>query len=155
MGFFSKLFGLGGAAAGEGIKKTAEGISSLAIGLRSAFTGEISPDKKAELEARMLELSNEAMKMQTEINLAEAKSSSLFVAGWRPFIGWVCGVGLACFFIPQYLFATYLWVRASWAAQAIQPYPVSAEGLLNLVIALLGLGAYRLVEKINKVQGNH
>ena len=85
------------------------GIGSLAKDIRQAITGEISPDKKAEIDLKLTQLEQAASQAQTEINKAEAQSSSIFVAGWRPFIGWVCGFGL--------LYATVLQPILSWFLQ--------------------------------------
>jgi len=49
-----------------------------------------SEQERAELQAAML-----VVQGQLEVNKAEAGSSSVFVAGWRPFIGWVCGAACA------------------------------------------------------------
>ena len=68
-------------------------------------------------------------------------------AGWRPAIGWVCAMSLAVFFIPQYSTATYLWVKACLAVGSIVPYPVDAEGLMELVFGMLGIAALRTYEK--------
>ena len=77
--------------------------------------------------------------LQTEINKIEAQHRSIFVAGWRPFIGWVCGLSLAYSFIGHPIMSTY-----------IADMPVlDTTALYNLVLALLGLGAMRTVEKSN------
>jgi len=63
------------------------------------------PDKaaaeraKADMEAALVKAANEAAMAQGEVNKIEAGHSSVFVAGWRPFIGWVCGAALAWAFI--------------------------------------------------------
>ncbi len=88
-------------------------------------------------------------KGQNEINALYAGHRSTFVAGARPAILWVCAISLFFFFVPQYMLAAVLWVKASWVAQTIQPYPVSAEGLLELTGALLGLAGLRTIEKIS------
>jgi len=86
---------------------------------------------------------------QRTINLAEAQSSSLFVSGWRPGIGWVGVLALASYYIPQHLMAAFLWTKLAWAAQTLPPYPISMDDtLMQLVVGLLGLGAMRTVEKV-------
>lgn len=75
--------------------------------------------------------------LQTEINKVEAQHRSVFVAGWRPFIGWVCGVSLGySFFVAPIL---DIWVD-------VMP-ELDTDTLYNLVLALLGLGTLRTVEK--------
>ncbi len=89
------------------------------------------------------------IKGQNEINALYAGHRSWFVAGGRPAIIWVCAISLFWFFVPQYMLASVLWLKMCWAAQEIQPYPVSAEGLLELTGALLGLAGLRTIEKIS------
>ena len=87
--------------------------------------------------------------VQTEINKVEAGHRSVWVAGWRPGIGWVCALSLFFFYIPQYVIASYVWVRMivenDWE---IVPYPVSDEGVMELVLALLCMATLRGVEKL-------
>jgi len=61
----------------------------------------VIPDKaeaakaRLEMESKLLEAATLQATQQTDINKIEAAHSSLFVSGWRPFIGWVCGAGAA------------------------------------------------------------
>lgn len=152
MGILGSIIGKAG---GTIIKDTFGGIGDLAKDLREALTGEISADKKAELLAKAQNIQSLANQGQIETNLQEAKSTSLWVAGWRPFIGWICGASIGFYFIPQYLGAAIIWAVACWHAKAIVPYPIAEpEGLMQLVIALLGLGALRTYEKKNNAEGN-
>ena len=70
------------------------GIGTLAKDLRSAITGEISADKQAEIQQKLMEIELSAAQAQTAINVEEAKSTSLFIAGWRPACGWIGVVAL-------------------------------------------------------------
>lgn len=149
MGFLGDIFA--GAASGT-IKGTFEGIGSLAKDLRSAITGEISPEKKAEIDQKLLELESKAMEGQNAINIAEASNPNVFVSGWRPAIGWVGAISLGSYFIPQYLMAAVLWVKVSWAAQVLAPFPIPEPGgLLELVGLMLGVGTLRMIEKVKGV----
>lgn len=89
---------------------------------------------------------------QSDINKVEAASSSVFVAGWRPFVGWVCGVGLAmsCIVSP-------LLTWASTLAGHPTPFPKLDDPILRTTLAgMLGLGyGLRTLEKFHDVQGNH
>jgi hypothetical protein len=94
----------------------------------------------------------EADAQQNNINLEEAKSSSLFVAGWRPFIGWICGCALGW----QFLFMPI----GSWCADTFCQYvgkkPIIFPSLDNsqlypILFALLGMGGLRTLEKIQGV----
>ncbi len=86
--------------------------------------------------------------LQGMVTKIEAQHRSAFVAGWRPFIGWVCGIALAMFYLPQFAVATVLWVEQVNATGTLVPYPVSADQIWEGVLALLGLGTLRTVEKL-------
>jgi len=85
---------------------------------------------------------------QIEINKTEAAHKSMFVAGWRPFVGWTCGVALAWHFVGQPLAVfviTYSGVEAP-------PLPVfEMESLLTVLLGMLGLGGLRTFEKTRGV----
>ena len=109
-------------------------------------------DQKAKLAhdlATMAERhAQELAKGQIEINKAEAQHRSLFVAGWRPFVGWTCGVALAYHFVvaPLVLFAT------AYAGVEIPALPEFDMGsLLTVLMGILGLGGLRTFEKFKGV----
>jgi hypothetical protein len=146
MGFLS---GLIGTASMGTVKGAMEGIGSLAQDIRSAITGDISPEKQAELLSKATEIEAKAKQGQLEINKVEAAHRSVFVAGWRPGLGWVVVTCIALYFIPQYLMATVLWVKVCWNSQVIAPFPIGEpKGLVELISGMLGLGILRTVEKI-------
>lgn len=113
----------------------------------------VVPDKQAaetarrELEVKLLEAASQQAGQQAAINQVEAANPSVFVAGWRPFIGWVCGAGLAWAFIVVPLLS---WVLAVTGSVAVIPV-LQVEYLLELVVAMLGLGALRSFEKLKGV----
>lgn len=84
---------------------------------------------------------------QTEIDKAEATNPNLFVAGWRPFIGWVCGAGLAWVFLLGPI-ATYV---LSVTSPNVHLPVIPTDGLMELVTAMLGFGGLRTFEKIKGV----
>jgi len=84
---------------------------------------------------------------QLEVNKAEAQHSSLFVAGWRPAVGWICVVGLAYNFLAYPLLT---WLVVATGAD-INPPPLLSENLMELVLGMLGLGALRSFEKYKGV----
>jgi hypothetical protein len=116
------------------------------------------PDKAAaqrakdDMEAALVKASNEAALAQVEVNKIEAGHSSVFVAGWRPFIGWVCGVALALYYVPMFIIGMGLWVWACLEAGAMVPRPeLGVAEIIGLVMAMLGLGGLRTFEKLHGV----
>jgi Holin of 3TMs, for gene-transfer release len=103
------------------------------------------------LQEEMLQLQS-VTSAQTDINKVEASSVSMFVAGARPFIMWVCGVGLAvsCIIAPLFTWGSALLGHPT-------PFPKLDDPLLQSTLAgLLGLGHItRTVEKIQGVVGQH
>lgn len=130
-----------------GAKGVFEGVGSLAKDLRSAITGEISPEKKADIETKLMELEFVAQKAQTDINLAEAQNPNIFVSGWRPFIGWVCGIALMYTFVGYSLIEWGL----ALAGSDIKPPILKTDYLFELVLAMLGMGGLRTFEKFKGV----
>lgn len=100
-----------------------------------------------EFDLKEFELVLRADEAQAEINKTEAAHRSLFVAGWRPFIGWVCGIAFAYHYILQPLLVFAL------AAQGrkVDLPEFSMESLLTVLLGLLGLGGMRTFEKIRRV----
>lgn len=107
---------------------------------------------KAELELRLVEAANQAALAQVEVNKTEAASGSVFIGGWRPFIGWVCGAALALQFVvgPTIQWSVSAWVSTA-AGQPVPPFPQLDSMLLELVFALLGIAGMRTWEKMRGV----
>ena len=108
--------------------------------------------EKAKADAAMAlmkgEFDNELA--QIGVNAAEAKSDKLFVAGWRPFIGWVCGSAFAYHFIFQPFVVFILKV----SHVAVPDMPVLSMGdLMPVLLGMLGLGGLRTYEKIQGANG--
>lgn len=102
---------------------------------------------RSEAEATLLTLLGQQQQGQVEINKIEAANANVFVAGWRPFIGWVCGVALGYTYIIAPFWA---WVLVVWYPGTILP-SLPTDNLFELVLALLGLGGLRTFEKIKGV----
>lgn len=103
---------------------------------------------KSEAEATLLGLLNTQQQGQVEINKLEAQNSQIFVAGWRPFIGWVCGAAL----LYTYVLSPFIaWGLVLWAPSAPLPV-VPTDNLFELVLAMLGLGGLRTFEKVKGVR---
>ena len=135
MSWFSTLFGGGVVTAAEGIANVVDKFV------------ETEEEKKAAELIRTKLLMQPAI-AQVELNKIEAGHRSVFVAGWRPCIGWVAGISLAAYFIPQFLLGAWLWVDMVITKGELVPYPVDPDGLMELVIALLGLSGFRSAEKL-------
>lgn len=117
--------------------------------LISGVLDSLSGDKKAQAEQalKLLEMAQAEAQGQMEVNKAEAAHGSIFVAGWRPFIGWVCGGALAF----QYILRPFwVWIAAVWYPGS--PIPPTLDGMLwELVFGMLGIGGLRSIEKIKGV----
>lgn len=100
--------------------------------------------EKAAIELQLVTAANSALLAQIEVNKAEAGHSSLFVAGWRPFVGWACGVGLT---VPTVVIPLLSWA-VSLAGETVPAPPVIDETILaQLLFGMLGLGGLRTFEK--------
>lgn len=106
--------------------------------LKNKLAHEISTMAESHLHAEM--------RMQMEVNKQEAAHKSMFVAGWRPFIGWVCGLGMCINFLIIPMANPFL-VGAGY--QAVKP--LELEVMMPVLMGMLGLGAMRSYEKKNGV----
>jgi hypothetical protein len=126
---------------------------TIMLGIGNKVIDRLWPDPTqaaaAKLELFKLQQSGELAVItgQMEINKAEAANPSVFVAGWRPFIGWVCGAACA-----------WNWIGLPMA-KALAVYhqvpfalsPADLSEMMPVLIGLLGLGGLRTVEKIQGV----
>jgi hypothetical protein len=126
------------------------GLLGLIANPITSLIDRLVPDKaandaaKATLAQMSLTGELQATAGQIQVNLVEAGSKSVFVSGWRPFVGWVCGSGLAIQFVVAPL--------ATWIA-ALLGHPITFPSLdmgtlLSCLGGMLGLGLTRTVEKI-------
>ena len=86
----------------------------------------------------------ELAKGQIEINKAEAQHKSIFVAGWRPFIGWTCGVALCWHFVLQPI-VMFLCAYLGFQIPELPQFDMGS--LMTILGGLLGLGGLRTYEK--------
>ena len=126
------------------------------LGSLTAMADRLIPDKAkaAEIQLEILKVIQEADKVaiggQLEVNKTEAASESVFVSGWRPFIGWVCGLAFAGQFLvgpaTQYVFVLMG-----------KPMPVVPqmewETLMPVLLGMLGLAGARTFEKVKMTKG--
>jgi hypothetical protein len=108
------------------------------------------PEKKAAAEMELFKLA-QAGELQTviaqlQVNAKEAEHQSVFVAGWRPFVGWVCGF--------SFLYTAVLHSMLAWYARAKgwpAPPTLDSDILIYVLGGMLGLGGYRTMEKVKGV----
>jgi len=105
-------------------------------------------DQKAKLAHEIATMSDthaqQALMGQLEINKAEAASGSVFKGGWRPFIGWVCGVAFAYHFVLQPLIVFGV-TAAGVDIPALPEFDMGS--LMTVMMGMLGLGGLRSYEK--------
>jgi hypothetical protein len=99
------------------------------------------------MEMKLVEAANAANMAQLQTNIAEAQHKSVFVAGWRPAIGWLCAFGLGWQFVGNEMVK---WVIAINHLNVVPP-SISTEGLMELTFAMLGMAGLRTFEKMKGV----
>jgi len=123
MGFLSKILGESAAAPVKEIGKIIDNIHT-------------SKEEKLEAEQVLTKIGSDLQSLQANITLSESKHRTIFVAGWRPFCGWVCGAGFAINFIVAPLLTPVYKIT-----------PPNPETLLSLALAMMGVGTLRTIEK--------
>ena len=103
-----------------------------------------SKEEKALIQIKMNTL-------QTETNNKNAENPSLFVSGWRPFIGWICGFGLGFNFVIRPIM-NYVLLVFYPAVETMPSLDVSV--LLSLVTGMLGFAGLRTFEKVKNKERN-
>ncbi len=96
---------------------------------------------------QQLQLAIQADQSQMQIDQQEAASPNVFVSGWRPFIGWVCGVAFAYHFVAQPLLAFII----DNAGGNVKLPTFDMQELTTVLMGMLGLGSLRTIEKIKNV----
>lgn len=120
----------------------------------------VIPDKAAHAAAvdalAQLQQSGELQQLHDQllVDLAEAQSQSRFVAGWRPFVGWVCGFAFAYAFIvqPFLIFGMVFFGRGELVAQL--PH-LDLSTMMPVLLGMLGLGAMRSYDKVYGTASGH
>lgn len=110
-----------------------------------------SDEERARAELDGYKAETERMQGQVEINKAEANHRSLFVAGWRPAVGWVGVVAMAYQFViyPFLVWGWHVMQAAGWISIGLtEPPMLDTEALWVILTGILGLGVYRSAEKI-------
>ena len=129
------------------------GIAESVIGVAGKVLDKFVEDK--DLKTKLShELKSQIVSLdlaQAQTNLEQAKHPSIFVAGARPAIMWICAFGLGWQFVFQ---PVAVWAIALSGADVVLPF-IETEGLMSLTLALLGLGGMRSFEKSKGIQRNN
>ena len=126
------------------------------IGAALKIIDKVIPDPKAKMEAQLqvmqlkqagdfkeIEADLQMAQMQADVNKVEAASPSIFVAGWRPYVGWVTGSGLAYDVVVRPIF---MGIFEAFRHPVNFP-TLDTSVLLTILTTMLGMGAYRSWEK--------
>lgn len=134
------------------------GIGDAAIKIRMAITG-IDPAKQAEIQELTMNIAAQANQAaadiqkaqialdQTEAGVTGSNFFKFWVAGWRPFIGWVCGAAFVLQYVAQPV--------ANWCGAHLALIDMSVPTQVVMGMLGLGTGIARTVEKIQGASGNH
>ena len=115
----------------------------------------VIPDKDAAQKAKDALASSESIQEfklllgQLEINMKEAMHPSIFVAGWRPWIGWVCGMAFAYTYLvlPMMMFGVFTFGNAAMVKQVALMPSLDMTMMFPVLLGMLGLGGMRTYEK--------
>ena len=137
---------------------------SAVSGLVNTIVGKIFPDANKKLDVQEAKDAAVAVVQQMQekgeldqvlgqlnINVEEAKSQNIFIAGWRPFVGWVCGAAFGWTFVIGPMFT---WIGSSLGYKMSSPPVLDLSTMMPVLLGMLGLGALRTTEKIKDVEGN-
>ena len=120
-------------------KDVAAPIDALGNTIDKMFTND---EERMQAQAVLDKIRIQPAILNAEMNKIEAQHRSLFVAGWRPAIGWICAAGIAFAFIGNPLLERFV---------EGDPVKVPLDMILELVLAMLGMGALRTFEKVKGV----
>lgn len=113
-------------------------IDAVGNALDKIFT---SDQERIEARVMLEKIRQHPNELQVELNKVEAKHRTIFVAGWRPCVGWICACGLAYQFLAQPILV----------ACNVPAPKLDSSSLHSLVSAMLGFGSLRTFEKIKKI----
>lgn len=112
---------------------------------------EAAAKARREIEAELTKHLTEIDLAQAQTNLEQAKHPSIFIAGARPAIMWICAFGLGWQFVFQ---PVAVWIFSVMDSDLVLPM-IETEGLMPLTLSLLGLGSMRSFEKFKGIQRNN
>ncbi len=126
------------------------GIAEAVVGVVDNVLDKFVEDKdlRAKLNHELKTQVQQANMAQIEVNKTQASHPSIFVAGARPAIMWICAFGLGWQFVFQPICTWAMVIWTPWLTVPVLP----TEGLLTLTLSLLGLGGMRSFEKTKGIQ---
>jgi len=136
------LLGLFGGKSGGGLLKA---------GLKVIDELYESEEEKTQARITLAAIEAKLKEKQLSINIQEAKHSSIFVSGWRPFIGWCCGIAIAWHWIGVSILQ---WIITATGSEITYP-TFDLSQMYPIIMGMLGLGFARTYEKKQKVDDRH
>lgn len=132
-----------------------DAVKTVGDTLQALFTNNDAREKALEMQKaqqaydlELAKLESQALQNQTDVNKIEASSTSLFVSGWRPAIGWVCGAALSYAAIIEpvgrFIAVTFFDYKGEF------PH-IDTTITMQILIGMLGLGGMRSFEKYKGV----
>ena len=125
------------------------------------------PEKKSAAQLELLKMQQtgelaalaaetDLAKLQIATNVEEAKHARIFIAGWRPAVGWVCAAAFAYSYLllPFLQFLVYAFGTEKLVEQMANLPTLDLAGMLPVLFGMLGLGSLRTAEKIKNSEGN-
>lgn len=107
------------------------------------------PAQAAAAKLELLKLQQSGELAQIAVNTEEAKHPSVFVSGWRPAIGWICGAACAWNWVGLPIVKAALLV---WGGKTLPLSPADLTEMLPVLLGMLGLGGLRTIERLNGVE---
>jgi len=105
-----------------------------------------SDDERMAAKLKVLELEKSGELAQIAVNAQEAQHASIFIAGWRPFIGWVCGLAFTWAFL-LYPMLSFFVVAFGLPVDLTLVPELDLAAMMPVLMGMLGLGAMRSWEK--------
>ena len=125
--------------ADKSIDASSKVVAEVGKAIDSIFT---SDEERLTHQETIARLENAPREVMGKLSIIEAQHRSIFVAGWRPAVGWICAAGIGFAFIVNPLLQRYT------QGNAVE---VPLDMILELVLAMLGMGALRTVEKVKGI----
>ena len=146
-------------AVGTTVESIGGAVTSTIDSINYALSGDLPPDVRVKLEELKLKMQEVDLKIsqgQVELNKIEAQSPSFFKSAWRPAIGWIGVIGLFYQFLVHPILEWWILVTNKTQTFGDVTIPMSApilntDGIMALVVSMLGIGGYRTYEKFKGV----